>query len=339
MRETIPFFVSPSPFMSYFGETVALAVAFSWTFTALFFEFATKRIGTLNVNLLRLLFAFVILTVLLGCVTGHFLPFGANPQAWAWLALSGLVGFVFGDICLFYSYTLISAQYAQLLMTLAPAFAAFSAWLILGEQLSAKIALGMSVTLVGIAISVLTRKKNDAHGTAENRTDTQDVADVQTRGLSLKISPKGILIGVGAALGQGLGIVLSKQGMLHFQETAEASYLRFMPFAATQIRIISGIVGFVCVILLLRGGRSFTAALGQRKAVGATLAGSIFGPVIGVSLSLLAVMHTNAAVASTIMATTPILILLPYALIYKRRITWPEILGAVVSVIGVSLFF
>ena len=319
--------------MSYFGETVALAVAFSWTFTALFFEFATKRIGTLNVNLLRLLFAFVILSVLLGCVTGHFLPFGANSQAWAWLALSGLVGFVFGDICLFYSYTLISAQYAQLLMTLAPAFAAFFAWFILGEQLSAKIALGMSVTLVGIAISVLTRKKNNVHMAAA------DKSEVQTGKLSLKISPKGILVGVGAALGQGLGIVLSKQGMLHFQETVEAAYLPYMPFAATQIRIISGIVGFACVILLLRGGRNFVTAMGQRKAVGATFAGSIFGPVIGVSLSLLAVMHTNAAVASTIMATTPILILLPYALIYKKRITWPEILGAVVSVIGVSLFF
>jgi len=328
--------------MSYFGETVALAVAFSWTFTALFFEFATKRIGTLNVNLLRLLFAFVLLSGLLWGITGHFLPFGANSQAWIWLALSGLVGFVFGDICLFYSYTLISAQYAQLLMTLAPAFAAFFAWLILGEHLSGKIALGMSVTLVGIAISVLTRKRNDTHTGIANKlesADKQRAVDVRNRRFALKISPKGILIGVGAALGQGLGIVLSKQGMLHFQETAEASYLRFMPFAATQIRIISGIVGFVCVILLLRGGRSFMNALGQRKAVGATFAGSIFGPVIGVSLSLLAVMHTNAAVASTIMATTPILILLPYALIYKKRITWPEILGAVVSVIGVSLFF
>ena len=304
--------------MPYFGEIVALVVAFSWTFTALFFEFATKRIGTLNVNLLRLLFAFVLLSALLGIFSGHLLPSGANTQAWMWLALSGLVGFVFGDICLFYSYTLISAQYAQLLMTLAPAFAAFFAWLILGEQLSAKIALGMSVTLVGIAISVLTRN---------------------TGGLALKISPKGILIGVGAALGQGLGIVLSKQGMLHFQETAEAAYLPFIPFAATQIRIIAGIAGFVCVILLLRGGQNFVHALGQRKAVGMTLAGAVFGPVIGVSLSLLAVLHTRAAVASTIMATTPILILLPYALIYKKRITWPELAGAVISVIGVSLFF
>jgi len=53
----------------------------------------------------------------------------------------------------------------------------------------------------------------------------------------------------------------------------------------------------------------------------------------------MAIQHTNTAVASTIMATTPIIILIPYILLYKKKITFVELIGAILSVVGVSLFF
>ena len=70
-------------------------------------------------------------------------------------------------------------------------------------------------------------------------------------------------------------------------------------------------------------------------AVGTTIS----GPFIGVSLSLMAVNYTEAGIASTLMALTPIIILLPAYLFFKQKITWMEIIGAFISVIGVSLFF
>lgn len=88
--------------MQYFGELISIAVAVSWTFTALFFEFAGKRIGSLSVNLLRLFFAFFLLGGMLYFTTGSFLPLHADASTWLWMSLSGLVGFVFGDLCLFY---------------------------------------------------------------------------------------------------------------------------------------------------------------------------------------------------------------------------------------------
>ena len=66
---------------------------------------------------------------------------------------------------------------------------------------------------------------------------------------------------------------------------------------------------------------------------------TLFGPVLGVSLSLMAVRYTDAGIASTLMALTPVLILIPYAFIYKQRIRFKEIAGVVVSMIGVCLFF
>ena len=53
----------------------------------------------------------------------------------------------------------------------------------------------------------------------------------------------------------------------------------------------------------------------------------------------MAVEYTAAGIASTLMATTPILILLPSRWLFGQPITLRAILGAVISVVGVSLFF
>ena len=336
--------------MNYFGELISLTVALSWTMSALFFEYAGKKIGSLSVNLIRLLFAFVMLGGMLYIFTGSMLPVGADGDTWMWMSLSGLVGFVFGDLCLFYSYLIITARFSQLLMTLAPPFAALFGWILLGEKLSAGGFLGMAVTLTGIAISVLKRGSN-----GEQAVIKEGVAEVEsglaeeengkhTRilgNLHLHLPLKGVLLGVGGALGQGLGIVLSKQGMISYHEAigADSPVGSFVPFAATQIRIITGVVGFVLIILLSGRLEVFKGALKNRKGMTATFFGSIFGPFVGVSLSLMAVQYTNTAIASTIMATTPIIIIVPYILLYKKRISAIEILGAILSVAGVSLFF
>jgi drug/metabolite transporter (DMT)-like permease len=53
----------------------------------------------------------------------------------------------------------------------------------------------------------------------------------------------------------------------------------------------------------------------------------------------MAVQYANTAVASTIMATVPVIILLPEYLFLKRKVTWVQLAGAVISVAGVTLFF
>lgn len=308
--------------MAYFGELISILVAFSWTFTALFFESAGKRIGSLNVNLLRLCFAAIMLGGMLYFTTGSFTAAGADLKTWGWMSLSGVVGLVFGDFCLFYSYMLITSRYSQLFMTLAPPFAALFGWVLLGEKLSFMGFAGMFVTLFGIAISILKR------GSSQNS-------------LSFKIPRRGALFALGGALGQGGGLVLSKIGMNHYETLlhSEGVSVDYLPFAATQIRILTGIVGFVIIMLISKRMKNYFRSLRDVKALATTLGGSVFGPFIGVSLSLMAVRYTNIAIASTIMATTPILILIPYRIMYKKHISTIEIVGAVISVAGVSLFF
>lgn len=143
--------------MQYFGEILSLGVAVSWTITALFAETASKRLGTLQLNVIRLTLSIIMVGGTLWWFTGSFLPLYTDSATLIWLALSGFVGYVLGDYCLFNSYVLIGSRFGQLFMTTAPIAAAFFGWIILGEHLSLQTLAGMLITLFGIGLSVLGR--------------------------------------------------------------------------------------------------------------------------------------------------------------------------------------
>ena len=143
--------------MAYIGELISIGVAFSWTATALLSDFGSKRLGNLTLNVLRMFLALVFSLVLFGVVTGSPLPAGASAEAAGWMLLSGLVGYVIGDYCLFQCYIIIGSRYGQLFMTLAPLTAALMAWVTLGQRMTQMSIVAMLVTLLGISISVLGR--------------------------------------------------------------------------------------------------------------------------------------------------------------------------------------
>lgn len=309
--------------MQYAGEIISLVVAVSWTITALFAEMASRSLGSLQFNVVRMLLSIVMLSATLWIFTGSPFPLYADGDAWLWLSLSGFVGYILGDYCLFNSYILIGSRFGQLFMTLAPIAAAFSGWAILGEKMSLQAVAGMLVTVSGIGLSVLNK------GGGKHR-------------LSLKLPLKGVLFGIGAGVGQGVGLVLSKVGMNYYEQSipmGDDVSAGLMPFASTMIRAITGFVGFFVILLFQKKLSSLLAAAHNRKGMNAALWATFAGPFIGVSLSLMAVQYTEAGVASTLMALTPVLILWPSAFFFGQRVTVKEIIGAVISVVGVSLFF
>jgi len=291
------------------GEIAALLTAFCWSFTSLSFEAAGKRIGPLNVNFLRLALAFIFLTLFNGIFRHQFLPVSVSRQAWFWLSLSGLVGFVIGDFFLFNAYVVVGARISMLIMSLVPPITALIGWLFLDEIMDFREIVAMIVTISGVALVVLER--NTVNG-------------------SLKFSHpmSGILFAFGGAVGQAVGLIFSKYGMGDYNA-----------FAATQIRVITGVIGFGLILVILRRLPKLAQAIRNRAAMKYTSIGAFFGPFLGVSLSLLAVQHTATGIASTIMAIVPVLIIPLAILIQKERVTFKEILGAIIAVGGVSLYF
>ena len=290
------------------GEISAVGVAVCWTLSALFFEKAGSKIGSLAVNVIRLITAVLLLGFGALITRGLFFPTDATPYQWFWLSLSGFVGFFLGDLFLFHSYSIIGSRMAQLVMTLSPPITAFTGFLFLGEHLSFRQIIGISITVCGILIAMLGKEKGEK--------------------LNFKVPAKGFLFALGGATGQALGLIVSKKGIGNYDA-----------ISATQIRAITGGASFLLLVTFLHRWGSIRHAFSDKTGIKFVLSGSLVGPVIGVALSLFAIQHTAAGVAATLMGLVPIFIILPSAIMFKERITPFQIFGAVVSVVGCVLLF
>jgi len=296
-------------FTNHVGESAALLTAVFWTITAMAFEVATKRVGAYSVNIIRLFFAFILLAMLTFFRRGMLLPVDATTHAWIWLSVSGLVGFILGDLFLFASYPIITSRISMLIMTLAPPLAALIGWMVLGETMTPLSLLGMAFVVFGIGMTIWSRPDGE-------------------KKLSLNFPLKGLFFALLGAIGQAVGLVLSKYGMRDYD-----------PFAATQIRIIAGLIGFGFMISILRRWKNVFHVFTDTKSLSRIGLGSFFGPFLGVSFSLIAVQHTSAGIAATLMAIVPVLIIVPSVIIFKQKVSFREVVGAVISVVGVALFF
>ncbi len=291
-------------FQSHIGEFAGLGVSVCWTISALFFEKAGHKIGSLQVNLLRLFLAVILLGIATFFTRGMFFPVDATAYQWAWLGLSGFIGFFIGDLLLFKSYTMIGSRTAALIMSLAPMITAVIGWFLLDEILSFKNIVAIVVSVLGIVIAISNRK------------------------MKLNISCKGFLLAFGGAMGQAVGLITSKKGIGTYD-----------PMAATQIRAFFGLLSFALLVTLLKRWHKIPIALTQTQALKSVTVGAIFGPVVGVALGLFAIQQTKTGIASTLMALVPIFIIVPSAIMFKEKIKLQQVIGAVISIAGATLFF
>lgn len=316
--------------MPYLGEILAVIVAILWTISSLSSEYASKRYGSLLLNIIRMVIAILFIAGTLWIATGTPLPSYTTSDVWMWLALSAFVGYIIGDYYFLQAFILIGARWGELFMTLAPPAAALTGWLLLGEQMSWIALLGMFITMCGIGMSVLSKKEDS------NR-------------ISVKLPLRGIVYGAIAGIGQGVGLVFSKQGMLLYNASINDQMVNspmvnvLMPFAATMIRCIVALAGFVILYAIARqlgkDNHPMRLILEDRKALRLATLSTIAGPCIGVAVSLAAAMYASTGITQTIMALVPVLILWPSHLLFQTKITPLEVIGAIISVAGVALFF
>ncbi|TVR04592.1 MAG: EamA family transporter, partial [Spirochaetaceae bacterium] len=139
---------------------------------------------------------------------------------------------------------------------------------------------------------------------------------------------RGIWFALLGALGQALGLVLGRYGAPEYDA-----------FAATQIRVLTGMVGFAVVFSVLRRWPRIFAAVRDGRAMRHVARGAFFGPFLGVSLGLFAAQRAGTGVAATIIATVPVLLIPVTVIGFGERITPRELAGALLAVGGVALLF
>jgi len=306
----------------YLGELIAFGTTISWSFGIFPFTEAARRLGPNPVNHFRLVLAVIFLTI----ISLFYLPISfiqlftsPLPEHWIWFGLSGVIGLSLGDHFGFISYAILGPRIASIFSTLAPAAALFTGYFMIGERINYIGIIGIIITIAGVIWLTLSKSakslmKDHEHGNKE----------------------KGILYGILAALCQGVGIVLANKGFTYQQNGTDLPF-----FQATWLRMISATVIIYAITISQGKLMEFTRPVLNNKNNGIkyTIAGTILGPVIGVSLSMLAVslLHNKPSVAQTIFSLVPIFALPLAWLFYREKITIKSILGALIAIAGVMI--
>ncbi len=296
--------------MKFIGEIAALATAFFFAMTALIFTSTGRAVGSQVTNRMRLTFALIYLVVINLILFHEPLPFSAGSSRWLWLSISGVIGLSLGDAFLFQSMVSVGTRLGSLLLSLAPIFGSIIAWVFFGETLTFWQITGIILALAGIAWVVASHQ------------EPPDTPHGHTR--------RGVIFGVLAALGQATGLVFSKQGM----------FGEFSPFQANAIRMLAAVI-FIWVLSAFDGSASGTlkSLQGKPRVVGLLALGAFVGPVLAVTLSLLAIQYAEIGVASTLMALTPVIILPISYFVFKEKVGWQAILGTFLAIAGVAVLF
>lgn len=290
------------------GELAAIGAALCWTINGMFLESSGKKLGLGPVNFLRLVFGLAFISVFLKTTTGTILPVGLGFNSWIFLSISGIIGFFIGDYFLIKSMLIIGPRMSMLMMSLSPPMAAIFDYIIYKTVITPVKLLGMAITLAGVAVVIIGKSE---------------------RGISIEEDQKiGILYGALGALGQAGGLMFSKVGMGNSN-----------PFSATWVRIIAAIITFLVIMVLTRDFTKITTALKYPREIWKVVMAGLTGPFVGVGLSLLALQHTQAGIASTLTSIMPITILPFSVIIYKERIRTIEIFGTILSVVGIGILF
>jgi drug/metabolite transporter (DMT)-like permease len=265
-----------------------------------------------------LLVAVVLLVITHWIIFGNLMPLDAGIERWFWLGSSVVIGLAIGDLFLFQAYLSIGPRLGLLFLSLSPAVATLLAWLLLREKLDLGSILGIMLTLAGITWVVLESKPN-AKSLKSNHSNT-----------SQKEYQRGIVAGLLAATGQALGVVLAKNGLAG----------DFPALSGNVIRMTAAFIILWGVTLFQRQVNStYTLVKKEKSGMLYIIGGAFFGPLIGVSLSLFAIQHTNIGVASTIIALPPIFLLPIGHFVFKEHISLQAVLGTLLAIGGVALLF
>ena len=294
--------------MPLLGEITALITACLWSMSSIAFTEASIRVGPMYVNITRMLIALIFLFITLMFLNVK-IDLSTN-QIWN-LTISGFVGLVIGDTFLFKAFKSIGARISMLVMALVPPISALLAFFFLGESLSILGVLGISVTVLGIALVIFKREERPTS--------------------NYKIDYTGIFYAVIGAVGQAVGLIFAKYA---FNEGEINGFL------ASFIRIASAvIIIYPIVIVTKRFRQPVKVFMKDKKGFVFTLIGAVVGPYLGITFSLISITHTKVGIAATIMATVPILMLPLVHFYYKEKLSWISITGAFIAVGGVAIIF
>jgi len=328
----------------FLGESAAIFVSLMWTICSILFAAAGKRLGILSLNAYRTIMALCLLGTSHIILFGTVIP-GANNMQWIVLAASGIIGLGIGDFGYFGALVHIGPRRGLLIMSTHPIFSLIAGYFVLNEVPELWAGVGIAVTLLGVFIVIFeepapTRLQGGGEELPEGgeggkkREGKKEPEKTRTPHADGNVR-LGVIFAFVGAVGQGVGFVLASYGM----SDAGGSSSDLDPLSATLIRMFAACI-FIWLVVVVSGNlRLVHSKLKEKRALKLTLGGAVFGPFIGVWMSMVALSYALAGVAATLMSLMPVIVIPVLWVVYRQRTNMRGIVGAVVAVIGVAILF
>jgi len=279
-----------------------------FSLSVIFAARSARVLGGPTANLARIGVATVFLAI-----WAHTFGEGLHGGGLAWFFLSGIIGFGLGDMALFGALPRIGPRLSILItQCLAAPLAATLEWLWLGTSVRLVDLACAALILAGVAIALA-----PDHG-----------LDVPPRTFWI-----GVLFGIGSALGQAGGAVVSRKA----NEAAALTGWAIDGGTAAYQRVIGGLLMTIIGYLVLR--RSHPAAEPPavdrwRRGGGFVLANALAGPTLGVGCYQWALRSTPSGLVLPIIATSPLVTIVLSFFIDRTRPSRRAVLGGVLAVVG-----
>ncbi len=299
------------------GELLALCTTLCWSLAVFPFAEVSKRWGPSATNHFRLILGSILLTlvclfILSVSISELFLLPLMND--WIWFGLSGIFALSIGDFLGFTTYSILGARIGSLFNTFTPGIVLIFGYFFLNEHINAVGITGICITIIGVMGITLGRKEK-----------------IKLSSESLRITNKGILLGLCYALCQALSFIFAKKGM--------NSDTHISALQATWIRVLVAMIAALLSRSLFRKIKSTYAPIltNVNKGMRYAIFGTLLGPTMGACFAMYAISLIDISIAQTIFSIVPVLVLLWAGIIYKEKITPQAVVGAAISVTGVIL--
>jgi drug/metabolite transporter (DMT)-like permease len=299
------------------GYSAALATLGAWTISTFVLAKLSRLEGAYILNKAALFFSIFLLGILV-CILDGLAPWQLftvpNSSEWLWLGISGILGKSVGDYCGFCSLRILGARRRSMITTLGPGFTWLFGLLILNESMNWLGIAAMVLTAVFLLLLI------------SNNSEKKEV-EKENFGLPLP----GFLFGIAAAALTGLAFILSKMAFSGSENNISA-------FHGTWMRIIAAFFALMIYDIFRNKHTSFIKPflLDKQKALLLFL-GILFGAVLGLSFSLIAIMRMNAAAAYTIFSLLPVSVILVSVVVYKKKITLLSWLYSLLAIAGAMI--
>ncbi|AXY02751.1 DMT family transporter [Vibrio alfacsensis] len=295
--------------MLYSGEIAAICAAFVWAIATWIYSQFSHRFSAMQLNIVKGIVACAMMLVVMPFLPQEF-PSEIEPLHLAVLAVSGVIGIAIGDSAYFAALKRIGANKTLLLESLAPPLSGVLALIFLGSELTLQSWLGVIVTTAAVTFVVF-QPSSSGEATCWS----------------------GIGFGLLASVCQASGVVIS-----HYALVAGD----LPPLLGALIRLSIGVLAVALVIKFVEpepfnGIKRHVSEMGE-KALRWLLMAIFVGTFLALWLQQVALKYANPAIAQTLIATSPLFILVIYML-KGEKVGGKSIVGTLVALGGISLFF